>query len=125
MRIGSTCFFAAVVVVVTTLSVPALAGMPVPWTLRDVARMRVEAISFFLAVLLASAGMIQWIWNALRKDFARLPRLNYWRSLGLVAIWGLLFVVVLTMVSGARELMTPGAWERNGATYRLTDAEPR
>src|SRR5262249_30092928 len=26
---------------------------------------------------------------------------------------------VLTMISGARELMTPGAWEKNGVTYRL------
>jgi hypothetical protein len=31
----------------------------------------------------------------------------------------LLFVLVLTMISGARELMTPGAWEKNGLTYRL------
>jgi len=23
------------------------------------------------------------------------------------------------MISGARELMTPGAWEHNGVTYRL------
>src|SRR5204863_9233574 len=33
--------------------------------------------------------------------------------------WGLLFVIVLAMISGARELMTPGAWKRDGATYRL------
>jgi hypothetical protein len=31
----------------------------------------------------------------------------------------LLFVLVLTMISGARELMTPGAWESSGVTYRL------
>jgi hypothetical protein len=30
-----------------------------------------------------------------------------------------LFVVVLTMISGARELMTPGAWEKNGLTHKL------
>ncbi len=34
-------------------------------------------------------------------------------------IWGLLFVLVLTMISGARELMTPGAWEKEGFTYVL------
>jgi hypothetical protein len=38
---------------------------------------------------------------------------------GLVVLWGLLFVLVLTMISGARELLTPGAWEKQGATYRL------
>ena len=30
--------------------------------------------------------------------------------------------IVLTMISGARELMTPGAWERNGVTYRLSES---
>lgn len=39
--------------------------------------------------------------------------------MGLVVLWGLLFIVVLAMISGARELMTPGAWEKQGATYRL------
>ena len=28
------------------------------------------------------------------------------------------------MISGARELMTPGAWEKHGATYQLTKDEP-
>lgn len=36
-----------------------------------------------------------------------------------MTVWGLLFVVVLTMISGARELLTPGAWEKVGVTYRL------
>ena len=43
------------------------------------------------------------------------------KALGVVFLWGLLFVLVLTMISGARELMTPGAWEKKGLTYRLTD----
>ena len=32
---------------------------------------------------------------------------------------GLLFYVVLTMISGARELLTPGVWEKQGTGYRL------
>jgi hypothetical protein len=95
------------------------AGMPAPMRLTDIARMRVEAISFFLFVLLISAWVIQLIWNGLRSSFVRLPRLSYPKALALVFLWGLLFVVVLAMISGARELMTPGAWERQGATYRL------
>lgn len=98
---------------------PALAGMPAPMTLRDVARMRLEAISFFLVVLLVSAKLIQWLWNGLRSNPSRIPRLTYPKSVGLVVLWGLLFVVVLAMISGARELMTPGAWKQEGATYRL------
>ncbi len=99
---------------------PAMAGMPYPPTLTDMSRLRVEAISFFLFILLASAGLIRLLWNGLRSSFPRLPRLSYVGSIGLVMLWGLLFIVVLTMISGARELMTPGAWEKQGATYRLT-----
>jgi len=99
----------------------ALAGMPAP-QLTKIAELRFETLSFFLMILLASALLIQLIWNhALRPTIPRLPRLNYWRALGLVVLWGLLFVIVLTMISGARELMTPGAWEHNGATCRLKE----
>ena len=54
-------------------------------------------------------------------DFTRLPRLSYSKALAMVVLWGLLFVVVLTMISGARELMTPGAWKKNGITYSVVD----
>lgn len=98
----------------------AVAGMP-SITLTDVARMRLETLSFFLVVFLASSKVVQLIWNGLARDFTRLPRLAYWRSVGLVGLWGLLFLVVLTMISGARELLTPGAWEKVGLTYKLAD----
>jgi hypothetical protein len=96
-----------------------LADVPRIRTLADLARMRLEVISFFLLALLIFAGILQAIWNGLRKDFTRLPRLSYFRALGVIGLWGLLFLLVLTMISGARELMTPGAWEKVGATYRL------
>jgi hypothetical protein len=98
----------------------AQAGMPAI-TLSDVARMRVQTISFFLVALLLSAWFIQLLWNRLHLDFPALPRLGYRSAVGVVVLWGLLFVLVLTMISGARELMTPGAWEKQGATYRLVD----
>ena len=50
-----------------------------------------------------------------------MPRLSYGKAVGLAALWGLLSALVLTMISGARELMTPGAWEKKGATYQLVD----
>lgn len=81
-----------------------------------------QAISFFLVALLLCAWAVKGLWNVLRKDLNWLPTLSYGRSLSLVVLWGLLFVVVLTMISGARELMTPGAWRKQGWTYRL--AEP-
>jgi hypothetical protein len=102
------------------LALPARAGMPSPPTLTDIARLRVEAISFFVFIILACAGLVQLLWNMMRASFPRLPRLSYPKALGLIALWGLLFIVVLAMISGARELMTPGAWEKQGATYRLS-----
>jgi hypothetical protein len=90
-------------------------------TLTEIARMRLQGISFFLVALLTSSGLIQLLWNYLRKDFSAMPRLTYGKALGVVGLWGLLFVLVLTMISGARELMTPGAWEKQGLTYRLAD----
>jgi hypothetical protein len=104
----------------------ALAGMP-SLRLNDVARMRFETISFFLVGLLLSALVIKLLWNRLAHDFTLLPRLSYLSALAVVVLWGLLFTLVLTMISGARELMTPGAWEKQGFTYRLAEppkAEP-
>lgn len=102
------------------LSVPAVAqaGMPAIM-LSDAARLRVQTISFFLLGFLLSAWGLQAIWNRLGRDFPRLPRVGYLTALGATTLWGLLFILVLTMISGARELMTPGAWEKAGYTYRL------
>lgn len=125
-----TCFVRALpVVAVAIVSIPstAQAGMP-SFTLTDMARMRVQTISFFLLGLLLSSWLVQLLWNYLRRDFSSLPRLSYGKSLAVVILWGLLFVLVLTMISGARELMTPGAWEKQGLTYRLSQepaAAPR
>lgn len=100
----------------------ARAGMP-SVTLSDLARMRVQSISFFLLVFLLCAVVVRWAWNALRADFPRLPRLSYGKAVGVMALWGLLFLLVLTMISGARELMTPGAWAKADGqlTFRLAD----
>lgn len=118
-----------------------LAGMPSPlptnWTNASTPRwaaryeaggspdtaFRWQAISFFVAILLGSTLLVRWSWNALRRDLAWLPRLTFGRAFSLVVLWGLLFVLVLTMISGARELMTPGAWRKQGWTYKLADAD--
>jgi hypothetical protein len=97
------------------------AGMP-SISISDVARMRLEVISFFLLVFVLSAVAVRWLWNGFAKDHPRLPRLGYGRALNVTVLWGLLFVLVLTMISGARELMTPGAWKKDGLTYKLADA---
>ena len=119
----SSASVSRIAILIATLSVTvapraALAGMP-SLTLTDLARMRLQSISFFLLLLLVSAVAVRFLWNGLRRDFSRLPRLTYGMSVILVSLWGMLFLLVLTMISGARELMTPGAWEKQGATYKL------
>ncbi len=102
---------------------PAMAGMPQP-ALSHLARLRLQDISFFIVVILLCAAVVRMLWNGLSKDFTRLPRITYLRALGATLLWGLMFILVLTMISGARELMTPGAWEPEGGTYRLDDPRP-
>lgn len=110
------------VCVYTSLSAISMAhaGMP-SINLTDVAKARLNSISFFFALFLVLSLLVKFLWNSLAKDFPRLPRMSYPRAIAAVALWGLLFMLVLTMISGARELMTPGAWEKQGATYRLKD----
>ena len=96
----------------------AYAGMPVI-TLSDVAALRLSGISFFVALILLVAWLVRLLWNYLRRDFPRLPLLNYGRSLAMVLLLGLCFNIVLLMISGTRELMTPGAWDKHGTTYQL------
>lgn len=104
---------------VTLADIPRAVREMTRFGLTGLARQRLEVISFFSVGLLVCTGVIQWVWNGLRKDFPLLPRLSYARALGVIVLWGLLFILVLTMISGARELMTPGAWEKKGLTYRL------
>jgi hypothetical protein len=120
----------------------AIAGMPAPlptnwtkdhnpgwatssesWTPASIDA-QLQAISFFLAILLVCALIVMWLWKILRRDITWLPPLDYQRAASLTILWGLLFIVVLTMISGARELMTPGAWRKQGWTYRLAESLP-
>jgi hypothetical protein len=112
--------YAVALLLLACLPAAAQAGMPTPRVVvNELVRLRLENVSFFLLAFLVSALLVQLLWNYLRCDWAALPRLTYFKALGLLTLWGLLFVLVLTMISGARELMTPAAWEPNGATYRL------
>src|SRR5262245_32278738 len=112
---------AAVLFVIASPS-PIIAGMPMPY-LTDVAAARFDTLSFFLFIYLISAWAVKAIWNGLRGEFPSFPYLTYKKALGVVTVWAALFVVVLTMISGARELLTPGAWEKVGLTYRVKGDE--
>jgi Kef-type K+ transport system membrane component KefB len=98
----------------------ASAGMP-SVTMEEVSEMRLESISFFAFALLGFTWLIKLAWNFLRKDFPKLPQISYLRALTLVFLIGCLFMLILTMISGARELLTPGAWKKQGFTYKLNE----
>ncbi|MFD2159934.1 hypothetical protein ACFSW8_13585 [Rubritalea tangerina] len=98
----------------------ARAGMTVI-TLTDVAEMRLQSLSFFIASYLLMALFVKWLWNYLAKSFEKIPHLKYRQALALALVSGLFLYVILTMISGARELLTPGAWQKNGYGYKLKD----
>ncbi len=100
----------------------ALAGMP-SFLLTEVASQRFQAISFFLVLFLLVTLAVRALWNRLGRDVPRLPKLSFGSALALVFLWGLGFQLVLSMIAGGRELMTPGAWQKKGATYELKESE--
>lgn len=132
MRRDPASLPAFLAMVAVLLPGPASAGMP-DTSLYDIAKVvtlsehaewRLQGISFFLMGVLLSALALKFLWNHLAKDFKFLPVMSYPKALGAVVLWGLLFILVLTMISGARELMTPGAWKKQGSTYTLSDTAP-
>lgn len=97
-----------------------LAGMGVV-RLSDVVAARLDVISFFLVGFFLSALVVKWLWNSLRNEWTALPVMSYRSAFLGTFLWGVVSMLVLTMISGARELLTPGAWEKEGWTYRLSD----
>jgi hypothetical protein len=102
------------------LPAQAHAGMP-SYNLSDIVAARLQVISFFLVVSLTLAFVFQRCWNSLANDFPRMPSLNYMKSLAIIFVASLFCGLILTMISGARELMTPGAWTKAGAVYKLQE----
>lgn len=90
------------------------------WEQSYESRLRLQSISFFLVGLVVSVVAVKVIWNSLAANMLSLPRIDMARAAAIVVLWGLIFTLVLTMISGARELLTPGAWKQNGFTYELT-----
>jgi len=89
--------------------------------LRDAYRLRFEDISFFILLLVLCAFGLQLLWNYAAKGFSFLPRLKFLQAGALALLLGLVMLVILTMISGIREVLTPEAWRRQGTSYRLND----
>ncbi len=93
------------------------------FNLTQAAASRLDVVSFFLVLYLVLTLIFKWLWNYLALDFKWMPRLTYLKALGLMVVCGMFLYVVLTMISGARELMTPTAWKKTGFTYGLVEPE--
>ncbi|MCB1227699.1 MAG: hypothetical protein KDK99_17915 [Verrucomicrobiales bacterium] len=100
----------------------ALAGMT-SYSLTEVASFRLETISFFVVAFLLCALGVRWAWNVLARDVSWMPLLKYRHALALLVVSGLFVNVALTLIAGARELLTPGAWVRTGTTHHLATPE--
>ncbi len=96
----------------------AYAGMP-SLTLTDFARLRLSTLSFFLLIYFIASIAIFGLWHFLRQEFSTLPQLSFQKSLAFVFLWGIAFYLVLLMIAGTRELMTPKAWEKAGIIHQL------
>lgn len=94
------------------------AGMP-SVVLTDIAKQRLSTISFFLFIYLLASYGIFYLWNWVQTDFPQIPKLTLKKSMGLVLIWGLAFHLLLVIIAGTRELMTPKAWEKAGIVHQL------
>lgn len=89
--------------------------------LKDIYAIRLEEISFFLVLLLVCTLLFRWLWNHAVKGFDFLPRLKFVQAFCLALLFGLLMLLILAMISGIREVLTPEAWHRQGNSYRLND----
>jgi len=99
----------------------AQAGMTV-YGLRDIYRLRFEEMSFFIVLFVACAVFLKLLWNHAVKGFPAIPRLKLRHSFSLALLLGFAMLLILTMISGIREVLTPEAWRRQGSSYRLNSA---
>jgi len=99
---------------------PAHAGMTV-YGLNDVYKLRLEEISFFILLFLLCSVALKFLWNYAVKGFDFLPKIGFRQAMCLALIFGTGTLLILTMISGIREVLTPGAWRKQGSAYRLND----
>lgn len=109
----ATCILATL-----ALAPTAHAGMTV-YGLRDIHRMRFEEISFFLALLVGCAFVLKLLWNHAGKGYPAVPRLKFLQAFCLALLLGCSMLLILAMISGIREVLTPEAWRHQGTSYRL------
>lgn len=115
-------FFLAAPFVVASLFAPfAQAGMPMPMAvfLSEYGTDRLIGISTtFFVILVLVAIPVMYAWNAFFAEIdgesKHFKRIGYVKSLGITFLGVCLFTLILVMVAGSRELLSPGAWVPDG-----------
>ena len=72
-----------------------------------------------MLVLVISTLVIKGLWNTVARDINFLPILKFKHALALSCLIGLGTLLILTMIAGIREILTPEAWKRQGSSYQL------
>ena len=100
------------------------AGMPAV-TLSDFGANRLIGISTALFVLIiVVATLLMVCWNKLVEG-STWPKLSHPKAIGVAFLAGLFSFLVLVMIAGSRELLTPKAWQPNGILYKIAPQEPQ
>ena len=99
----------------------ALAGMPHARAHRW-SQVRVETLSFFIVVLLVCVAVIRWLWNGLAKDFPAHAAIELRPDIGDGRAFGALPGSRADDDCLGRELLTPGAWQKQGLLYNAARA---
>ena len=68
--------------------------------------------------LVVSTLLVRFFWGLLVHE-TEWPKPTLAKSFAATFLGGLLFFLVLVMIAGSRELLTPGAWEQDGILYKL------
>ena len=100
---------------------PLFAGMPsIGPMLTSFGLKTFTGLSTVVVAMLLATIVLNLSWNALAKS-TTLPALSFGKTAILTVLLGMLFFLVLVMISGSRELLTPGAWQPSGLVSHLTD----
>ncbi|MEN9359036.1 MAG: hypothetical protein RL095_571 [Verrucomicrobiota bacterium] len=108
------------------LPLSAWAGMPT-FYVSDMAKTRLESISFGLVVFIVGTELFRRLWNSqVVPMFGDKFRLGWKAGFLFTGLLSALMLLILTLISGTREVMTPAAWEKDGMTHKIkTELNPR
>ena len=116
-------YYAAAGVILFLLSTKAVwAGMP-SIRLTPEVRNNLTGISFSIFVILVVVSLLIFLcWNKFLRG-KELPKISWFKSLVIALLGGCLFCLILVMIAGSRELLTPGAWKQKGVLYELSEKD--